>query len=221
MSSQGEVLPAFFLPLILDNRNQGPGAPLLQSSRAPRRRRGADRGSHLGACRGSGIELGESLAGSGIGIAFGRVKLRDRAREYCRQGIGGGEGEVEARRGYSPRQGRRWPAGLAGLRRGDGVPCVARPGRRRGELGAVEGTVRGRAEADAVIGIRQNPRRLARAPSARVASLRYLLGGAHGSPRIRSEETYFSTAYDSTGAFGFGPRESSSSGSSIRWSSIG
>ena len=99
MSSQGEVLPAFFLPLILDTRNQGPGAPLLQSSRAPRRRRGADRGSHLGACRGSGIELGESLAGSGIGIAFGRVKLRDRAREYCREGIVGGEGEVEARRG--------------------------------------------------------------------------------------------------------------------------
>jgi hypothetical protein len=49
------------------------GAPLPLSSRARQRRRGGggDRGSHLGACRGSGNELGESLAGSEIGIARG------------------------------------------------------------------------------------------------------------------------------------------------------
>jgi len=114
---------------------RGRGAPLLLSSRARRRRRaGRSREPPGSLCRGSGVEQGESLAGSGmIGIALGRVKLRDRAREYCREGIGGGEGEGEARAPTATR-----PA-IAGRSRGppprrcrEGENSVQREGAARG-----------------------------------------------------------------------------------------
>ena len=76
MSSQGEVLPAFFLPLILDSRALNPqlggggAATPVELREAAPAGEGRSRESPGSLCRGNGVELGESLAGSGmIGIA--------------------------------------------------------------------------------------------------------------------------------------------------------